>query len=407
MARGITESFQRGKGIALQQQALQQQNTQNKLEQPLKLRGLELGIQAQESEQPFRVKGLELNANLEEQKFKSFMRKENLLSVARGARSFLNLPEDEETQNAFLNKRIAEIKSRDGDPIDSQEMLATPFAERKQIAQDALLIAQQEGLIKLPQASAPPKKTRPIEAVNANGERVFLDRDASGEFVPIKGFKPIVKKGEQIVVGPNGGVTISRGNTGNNKIIAPKGVSKKLTNTISSGIQTLGKLARIEKLFDSRFLTAGGALSANISSAKSKLGFTLDKDESTFLKNRVKFRNNIKQFFNTYKKEITGSAAAVQEIKDLQESIINENQDPVSFQASLGELRNIILRNNRVSRKILREGGANFGSELERHIVSGLDDDPDARGEEIMQENPDMEFSDVVIQLRQEGYEAN
>ncbi len=111
MANGIGQSFFAGRGAVLQQQG---QQTQQQLQQ----------------------------AELER-----FTDESNLRSMVKGAIE-LNSITDPAQQDAFLQRRIAEINKRGGDARDTIEMFQTPHAQRRQVAQNVIDLGERFGVIK-------------------------------------------------------------------------------------------------------------------------------------------------------------------------------------------------------------------------------------------------------------------
>jgi len=75
-----------------------------------------------------------------------FLEGSNLRSIGIGALEALGI-QDEAGQNQFLVNRANEIAARGGDPTDTFQALDTPFAERQQVLQNAVQVAQQAGVL--------------------------------------------------------------------------------------------------------------------------------------------------------------------------------------------------------------------------------------------------------------------
>lgn len=212
----------------------------------------------------------------------------------------------------------------------------------------------------------------------------------------------IQKPGEVIESTPDGGFRITRGNTKPSESLN-KTTIKDLESKIASNMDNLSRLEVIEQQYVPDFLTYGGKVSATISKLKSKAGFDLSPEDERFLQGRRRFTQGINQMFNAYRKEITGAAAAVQELESLKKAMLSEDLSPTEFKASFDEFKSELLRSNRLSRKILREGVRDgFGKDLDRLFTAGLDDDIEARGQELRAQG----FSDqaIVDALIKEGY---
>ena len=200
------------------------------------------------------------------------------------------------------------------------------------------------------------------------------------------------KKGMNFRVDRNGDVQFSSGGSGanvdeNGNVSATRSVNTSLQNDVIGGTETLALLDGIDETFNEESLTYAGK--AGIEGArfldKTPLrGLGVGKEE---LKANAKFESNVRQFFNAYRKEITGAAAAVQEMEELQRSIISMKDSPTEFKAKKQELRKKTQRMLRIKRKMLREGinvnGENFGKQFDNMWLGGVDDDPRVRMLEV------------------------
>ena len=99
----------------------------------------------------------------------------------------------------------------------------------------------------------------------------------------------------------------------------------------------------------------------------------------------TKFKQNINQIFNAYRKSITGAAASEREMSDLKRSMFNEDQSPVQFEAAFDEFRSELNRSQRLRRKLLREGVTDIKA-FDDAFIRGDDDDIETRGSELFEE---------------------
>jgi len=81
-----------------------------------------------------------------------------------------------------------------------------------------------------------------------------------------------------------------------------------------------------------------------------------DGGDEEFLGKRRAYLEQVAQSFNAYRKEITGAAAAVQELEDLKKATLNADLGPTEFKASLDLLEKKVRRSRAIKRKFLREG---------------------------------------------------
>lgn len=225
---------------------------------------------------------------------------------------------------------------------------------------------------------------------------------------------PYKAKGTQLRVDPKTGeITFTQGGRGvvDDKAALQRPVATEMQKDVIGGMETLESLAAIEKDFNPKNLTTMGRLYNTINEASDKLGVSIDPKT---LRNNVRFRNNVDQFFNAYRKEITGAAAAEKELEQLKKSLLNTDQGPEAFKASLGQIKEKTQRALRLKRRLLREGldvgSKDFGSRLDELYLQGMDDDPRDRVRELRDffkkraKNKE-EFKNLIQrQLIQEGY---
>jgi hypothetical protein len=206
--------------------------------------------------------------------------------------------------------------------------------------------------------------------------------------------------GLTVTTDPVTGTTVSFGEAG----ALEKPVKKDLQAEIIAGEKALGDLDRIGEQFRGEFLTYGGRLKSSWGAFKSKAGAELDPEEKQLVRDRRAFADNVNRAFNSYRKEITGAAASVQELESLRRAMFNTEQSPEEFQASFGEFQRQLNRHQRLRRKILREGlsGPQAGKKLDFLFARGEDDDPVARGEELRKAG--LNDEQAASRLLQEGY---
>lgn len=102
------------------------------------------------------------------------------------------------------------------------------------------------------------------------------------------------------------------------------------------GAKGLQKTLNImEAQFEPEFLTIPGRTKAGFAEAMSKIGITSDKDITNFLIRRAEWEQANQQYFNQYRKEITGVAAGEKEIAFLQQSIPNVTDAPAVYKAKI------------------------------------------------------------------------
>lgn len=220
---------------------------------------------------------------------------------------------------------------------------------------------------------------------------------ANGQLVgKVEGVNPPAQTG--IVVGPDGTVTVgaplSSGNIG------------KAQEKVTGAIDNLSRLKDIRSTFDPQFLTYVGKGRQAFLKTKERAGVSLDPTEKQYLGQYRQFSEGVEQFFNQYKKDITGAAAAVAEISALKDSIINTDLSPTEFTSSYDRLVNEATRTINIQNSLLEKGlspsSKDFQNQADQLFLSG-------RGKNFMQRGMELEkqgLNDEQIkqQLRLEGY---
>jgi hypothetical protein len=132
-------------------------------------------------------------------------------------------------------------------------------------------------------------------------------------------------------------------------------LSKKATTDaekkVLTAIEMDGLLEVMEVLHDDKFSTYLGKSQAVVGELVSKSGiFTNQKDIETFMIRRAEWEAAVQQYFNAYRKNITGVAAGEKEIKLLENSVPNVNDTPAVFKIKVKlqrSLNNAVIQRNR------------------------------------------------------------
>ena len=132
-------------------------------------------------------------------------------------------------------------------------------------------------------------------------------------------------------------------------------LSKKSKNKaqekVLTAIEMDGLLEVMEVLHDDRFSTYVGKSQAVVAELISKSGiFTNSKDAESFMIKRAEWEAAVQQYFNAYRKNITGVAAGEKEIKLLENSVPNVNDTPAVFKAKVKlqrALNNATMKRNK------------------------------------------------------------
>ena len=188
------------------------------------------------------------------------------------------------------------------------------------------------------------------------------------------------------------------------------GLGKKAANDLQTGIigntELLDLTKQVWDSYDPEFLTYQGQGEGFFTKQAEKLGMNPGEARKDFLKRRTKFVTGVERLFNAYRKEITGAAAAVQELDRLKQSFINADMSPSQFEAAFEGYQDELRRSIRLRNRLLREGldprTAQGGSMFDNLFLTGADDDIEARGNELAEKG--MSEAEILETLEREGY---
>ena len=132
-------------------------------------------------------------------------------------------------------------------------------------------------------------------------------------------------------------------------------LSKKSKNKaqekVLTAIEMDGLLEVMEVLHDDKFSTYVGKSQAVVAELINKSGlFKNSEDMNNFMVRRAEWEAAVQQYFNAYRKNITGVAAGEKEIKLLENSVPNVNDTPAVFKAKVKlqrALNNTVMRRNK------------------------------------------------------------
>ena len=188
-------------------------------------------------------------------------------------------------------------------------------------------------------------------------------------------------------------------------------LGKKAEGSVQEDIISLGdsfaRVGEIGQEYKREFLTFQGRIKSSVTSLLDKANIDISPEEIEFVKARKKFVTKVNREFNLYRKLITGAAAAEKELADLKKATINEDLGPVEFEAALEVYQEELQRGLRLKRSLLRNGirtsDEGFGDAFDDAYLSGADDDPDIRLQELIAEGLDIDAA--TDRLIEEGYE--
>ena len=161
---------------------------------------------------------------------------------------------------------------------------------------------------------------------------------------------------------------------GNDRGGATTAVQTNIGNDIRGYMESLATLGKLDKDFDESFVTGVGTVRRKLTGWLDTLtGISIDE------KFRVQARqwfNEREQFFNAYRKLITGAGASATELAQLQDSILSTTTPPSEVRAAIRQLNAKIERDMGIAQDIMRSGvplnKSAFDAEYGRRYVEGV-----------------------------------
>lgn len=137
-------------------------------------------------------------------------------------------------------------------------------------------------------------------------------------------------------------------------------------NTLQGNIlgaqQSLRDLGRIGSAYSDEYLTAWGRFKSWTGALLDKLGS--EGEWTKFNAQRGTFVQDLRQFFNRYKKEITGAAAGEKEMEMLLDSMINEKLGPTEFASRFNSFVSA-AEENLAANQAAASGGIQIGAQVQ------------------------------------------
>ncbi len=201
---------------------------------------------------------------------------------------------------------------------------------------------------------AAPQYNKPVAVLDKNGKYKLVQFNNQGGSRPVEDYAPIPKSGT-IVRDANGNVLFEQGGWAAGSSATPTSATQtELQKDVISGEQTLNNLDALAKNYKAEYLTYPGQARAWVARQTGKLtGKSGDKE---YLQGYTKFVNGAEQAFNQYRKEITGAAAAIQELDRLKQSMMNKDMAPEEFEAAFAQFKDIGTRALQLKQKFIRQG---------------------------------------------------
>lgn len=245
----------------------------------------------------------------------------------------------------------------------------------------------------------PPTPLSGIGKFNEDYDKGFITADQRDAAIA----KANTPKNGIEITNPDGTVTRIGGTVSNG--LGKAGINQLEKSSISN-IELLELTDSVRQTFKPEFLTYLGQGEQFFTAQAEKLGMAPPEARRQFVRERTQFVTQVERLFNAYRKEITGAAAAVQELDRLKKSFLNTDQSPTEFEATLDSYQEELRRTLRLRNRVLREGlnprSPQGGDRLDVLFLTSADDDIEARGQELMAQG--MDEQQVLEILDREGY---
>jgi hypothetical protein len=167
-----------------------------------------------------------------------------------------------------------------------------------------------------------------------------------------------------------GNVVFPGGTKGNNDIQERLGLQQRAMRDFSA----------IKENFDADLLGTGGRLETWMATTADSLGVATD-NQKVRIQAVENFLTPTRMAFQQYRKSITGAAAAITELKDLEDAFINGKLGPAQFEARLNTLINMTQRELGAATRDASQGGlgtsGNKAGSVGRTLIPEDADDKD------------------------------
>lgn len=227
--------------------------------------------------------------------------------------------------------------------------------------------ASESGDLRIPKRGAPGESADNRTSLQKEYDRY---KKNNPEFTgTIVDFKKMLSsdKNFRLTTGPDGETIIEYGDIDNNLTTATKSsVQKDIVGLESQ----LTDLKTIRSSFEKDFLTYGGKLKGVTLRTLSKAGADIGPEGKQFVGRMRVFQEKVEQFFNAYRKEITGAQAAIKELQMLRKSVLNKDLAPDEFAFSLDNAISLIERQMSLKKTIMDQGitGKSLDQEFNRAV---------------------------------------
>ena len=275
-------------------------------------------------------------------------------------------------KKAILGRKIEKIKTSLGPETTDEE------AEEYLAEADKKMLENLKATFKIGEKHAVEKPPTPTELAKLIEEYNNLaPNDPNRSFYQAAIAKKVQSTGMQVTVDKDGTVRVTQGPIGAGGELT-KPTETKVQEEMVFSMDQLQQLEEVGKSFSREFLTYKGRGKRFVLNQMSRLedviGPLKQKDRDFVARSRG-FTEGVEQFFNRYRKEITGAQAVMKELEMLRDSVLNRNLSPDEFETSFNRMINQTKRSLRLKQMLIKKGfsGNELGKMLDKEFMAGND----------------------------------
>jgi hypothetical protein len=140
------------------------------------------------------------------------------------------------------------------------------------------------------------------------------------------------------------------------KMPATTPMETTLQKGILEDLQILGGVNAASGRAQDEFFTYAGRAKGFAAEKMEKFFGDAPGPWKTHLEKQQAWKNETEQLFQVYRKKVTGAQAAIKEIENLRQIMLNKEMSKSQFLGSVNQIREKVSRSLRLQRKLLREG---------------------------------------------------
>ncbi len=280
--------------------------------------------------------------------YKRFTETSNLTTMATESYKLMQMTP--QAQDEYLEERIIKGGEEGRDMQDSMAAFNEKDpAKRNQMFQNVVSLAEKRKLMQRDPKAPEEKWGTQFKGQTPEGKPGFFQVNKRGTVRQLPGVVPPPPKGSAAIKGSSG----------------IPGLSKEQSEELYSNRKMMGDLAAVEALEEEEFMTYAGRASTGMSGIAEQMKIDPNtpffgaisaliqpgKEQKAFNEKKRQWRQGVQGIFNDYRRIITGAAAPMSELKQLEGAMLNPNLSWSEYQGAKKQLKRKLLRINRVLRK--------------------------------------------------------